>query len=259
MKLAHRHFIRLRKRQLLTIGVVVLLASLVGYILWSRQVWADYQVHYTQWRQEVGANAKKAAALPTGSSAERVKVVTAFDDVSHLIATTSQGACEVNPLVQWQEGIMESLKKKRSICQAIVKKVADFQVPLTEMTAYIKTDTSLSDTLAAIPQADELSEADFEKQLTAWSTAAVATSKLSGPDSFKSVQQLAAKQVAGVKVAWQEVIVANQAKDKKRYLAAQDSLAAALDSLDEISRTSQASFSSLSAKLKVASATAFDS
>lgn len=259
MKLAHRRLVALNKKQLLIVGAAIFLVCLAGYILWSSQVWGNYQAHYIQWQQEVGSDVKKAAMLSTGTSTERAKVVAVFDNVARRIATTSHGVCEVNPLVQWQEAMLSGVKTKRSICQTMVKKVVDFQLPLAETTAYIKADTLLADVFAAMPQTDELSVADFEKQLTAWSAASTATSKLTGPDSFKPVQQLAVKQVAAVKGAWQEVIAANQAKDKKRYLAAQDSLAAALDNLDEVSRTSQTSFLSLAAKLKTATVVAFDS
>lgn len=258
MKLAHRRLSALSRKQLLMIGGGVLLVCLVGYIVWSKQVWSDYQTHYTQWQQAVGTDAKKAATLPTGTSNERAKVVVAFDDVARRIATTSQGVCEVNPFIRWQEAVMADLKAKRSSCQTMAKKVVDLQSPLMETSAYLKADASLSDILSGIPQAEELSDADFEKQYTAWSTATDATGKLTAPDAFKPVQQLAFKQVSAVKVAWQALIAANQAKDKKRYLAAQGSLATALDGLDEVSLMSQKSFLAISVKLKTASAIAFE-
>lgn len=260
MKLAHQHLRRLHKKSLLIIGVSVILIGVIGYVAWSKQVWDGYQSHYTQWQQAIGASTQEASALPVATPAERATVVDRLAAITKHIQATSTDACEVSPFAQWQETLIAALKAKRATCQAMTKKLAEFRGSLVKTVEYAKADAALSTVLTFVPQSDELSDdAAISAQLAAWTKAADTVSKLTVSTEFKPIQQLALKQMTDVKAAWQEVIAANQAKDKKRYLAAQDKLAATLDGLDEISLTSQKAAATLTSKLKVTAAAAFDS
>lgn len=228
-----------------------------SYILWSKQIWAQFTPSYIQWHQSIKADIDRITALPISTNKEQDVVVARLTDVSNKINTEQRTVCTVNSLVQWQQKMVAVLNDAHVACQKMIASTAEFQKRLAIVIAYSKDDQVLAKIITSVPQSGELADDSWEKQVTAWGDAMKAAEKMSVSDAFKPMQQLAIKHMTATKAAWQEVIAAHQAKDKSKYLAAHSTLASAIDGFNEISVTSQQTFTKLSSELEAVSIDAF--
>lgn len=245
------------KKYLLIISSLVLVVLLGSYILWSKQTWAQFTPSYTQWQQGVQGDIEEINALPVSTSKEQDVVAAKLTDVSSRIEADYHTLCVLSPLVQWQQKVVSAFHDATISCQKMVANTVTFQKQLATVMAYNAADQALSKIIASVPQSGDLADDSWKKQVAAWDDAVKAAEKMSVSDTFKPTQQLAIKHMMTTKAAWQEIIAAHQAKDKPKYLAAQNTLASAIDGFDEISVTSQQTFTKLSSELEAATAVAF--
>jgi hypothetical protein len=131
--------------------------------------------------------------------------------------------------------------------------------PLQKVIAYIRDDNKLAAILATAPQSGELADTTWEAQVISWQKMITDIEGTTVSPVFTSVKVLAVTRSVAVKDAWQAVIAAHQAKDKAKYLAAQDDLAHALDELNEITITSEKELMPLTAELEKAVSSVLDS
>lgn len=252
MRLSHLRSLH-SKPHLLIIGGVLGVLLIGGYIVWSQHTWAQVTPASIQWHQGVRDDLNKIIALPTTNVKEQDVVATKLTMLSSRIDMEQQTVCVVIPVMQWQQKIISAFNDIRMTCEKKVASTVAFQKQLVRVIAYNKDDQALTKIIASVPQAGELADDTWEKQVIAWGDAIKATEKLVITNDFKPTQQLALKQMNAVKVAWQEVIAAHQAKDKQKYLAVQTVLASAIDGFDDVAVTSQQTFAKLSSGLEKAS------
>lgn len=257
MRLSRLRSLRSKKLNWFFITIALFILILGIYVLWSRQAWTQLTPHYTQWHQGLQAEVSSAAVLPATTAKEQDAVMAKLMGVSSKIDTDQRTVCTVHNLVQWQRKVISTFNDTYSACQKMVAATVDFQKQLTVVIAYHKNDQTLAGIIAAVPQAGELAEDTWEAQMIAWGDAAMTIEKMTATDSFKPTQQLAVEHATAIKAAWQDVIAAHQAKDKQKYLAAQGSLATAIDALNEVSLGSQQASMTLSGKLEKATQKAF--
>lgn len=257
MRLARLRPLRLKKRHIVIGGVLLLILVLGTYTLWSKQVWGQYKPSYMQWHQTVQASVGDAVALPVTNAKEQDIVFAKFKDVMRQIDAKQSTICTINPLIHWQQQIINSLKDAEVVCRQKATTVVAFKSQLKKVIDYNDDDQNLAKILVAIPKADELANDTWAKQAEAWDGAVKATEKLAISDDFKATRQLAVKQMTAMKMAWQEVIAAHQAKDKQKYVTAQATLATAIDGLDEITVASEKATVALSNDLEKATNSAF--
>ncbi|HET8884080.1 MAG TPA: hypothetical protein VFM68_01270 [Candidatus Saccharimonadales bacterium] len=261
MKLPHRFLAgvtRPSKKATIIIIVAIILVTIAGYSLWSRQVWAQYQPSYMQWHQDIQTSVDKAVTLPTTTEKERSAVTARFTDIVRHIKDTQQTTCWVPSGVEWQTNSIDSLADMQTDCQAMVSDMNEFKAQLQKITTYLHNDQALAKILAAIPQPDELADDKWSAQAGAWEKAIQSAKDLSVGDAFQPTKTLAVKQMTTVKNAWKDVIAAHKAKDKKQYLAAQAALATAYDELHKVTTTSKKTVTSLLVALQKIFAATFD-
>ncbi|MDB5187321.1 MAG: hypothetical protein JWM07_793 [Candidatus Saccharibacteria bacterium] len=251
MRLPSVSSLRSKKRLLIICGGLGVLL-IAGYIVWSQYTWGQFTPTYTAWHQGVKDDIGKIIALPTTNVKEQDAVATRLVELSSKIDAEHQAVCVVTPIVQWQQEVIPAFNDARMACKKQVASIAEFQKRLTTVIAYSKDDQALTKIIASVPQVSELADDTWEKQVVAWDIAIKSTEKRVIADDFKPTQQLALKQMNAVKSAWQEIISAHQAKDKQKYLAAQTTLASAIDGFSEVATTSQRTFAKLSNELEVA-------
>jgi hypothetical protein len=231
---------RLRSKKYLIIASLVLLAFLMGgYILWSKQLWAQYTSTYVQWHQEFNTEIKAVSVLPTTTVKEKNALLDRLDGMSQRISSQQANLCAMTPLVQWQQRAIPAYESARNDCQKKLTAVVSFQNQLDSVIAYIKNDQDLAKILATASPASELEDGVWGEQVAAWSKAIDLTGKLSVSAAFKSTQQQALDRMTAVKVAWQELIAAHQLKDKAKYIDAQNKLGTAYDGLNDVSAASE--------------------
>jgi hypothetical protein len=239
-------------------GNILLCILVIGtYILWSKQVWGQYTPTYVQWHQAIQANVSTAVALPATNAKEQDVVFAQFKDIMRQIDAKQSTLCTINPLIHWQQQVINSLKDMETTCQQKVAAIVMFKSQLKKVIDYNNDDQNLARILTAIPKADELADDTWVKQVEVWDGAVKATEKLAISDNFKATRQLAVEQMTAIKTAWQEVIAAHQAKDKQKYITAQATLATAIDGLDEIAVASEKATIALSNDLGKAANSAF--
>ncbi|MDB5187242.1 MAG: hypothetical protein JWM07_714 [Candidatus Saccharibacteria bacterium] len=190
--------------------------------------------------------------LPVPTAKEQSVVSARLKAISLRIEGDQHAVCGVHSLIQWQQNIIPTFKNTRADCQKIVASVVDFQKQLAKIIAYDNDDQALAGILSTVPQMSEVAEDAMEARMTAWDNTAKNIEKMKVSDAFKLTQQTASKHSMAIKIAWADIIAAHQAKDKQKYLAAQNSLAAAIDDFNEVSNTSQQSVAVLAGDLEKA-------
>lgn len=250
--------LRTKKRLIVSISILLVGLLVIGYMAWSAREWSQLIPRYTQWHQGVKATINDTLALPTGTSAEKDRVITALKGVSDTITTDRRTICSVSPLILWQQAIVSAHKAAHATCQQKLSDVDVLQKRLMAVVAYNENDRDLATTIAvAAPSTNDLAENAWTQQTSAWTDAVGVVSDMSVVDSFESTQRVALAQMTAIKTAWQEIVASHEAKDKQKYLAAQNALAIAIDGLDEVSLTSQQAFLKLASELESTSQKAF--
>jgi hypothetical protein len=255
----HYDMIRLSRLRQLHSKKYLILASILlsvfligGYALWSKQVWAQYGVTYAKWHQELNAKMRAISVLPTTTVKEQDVILDQFDGVSQRISFKQADLCTVTPLVQWQQRFIAVYESARSDCQKKMTDIVSFQKQLDSVIAYIKNDHELAKIIATATPAGELADGVWGNQVSTWGKAIDSAGKLSVSAAFQPTRQQALDRMTTVKVAWQELIVAHQLKDKVKYIEAQNKLGAAYDGLNDVSVASEKNSAILTDLLSVA-------
>jgi hypothetical protein len=251
--------LRSKKHVIILVGSVLVLISAGSYVLWSKQVWDAYQPTYTQWHQTLKTDIAALAEAPTASPDDRKAVLSSFERVTKQADVANQTLCQIHPAVAWQANIWHNLQAVRTDCATTVASAAKLGDPFQKVTTYIQDDNKLAAIITTAPQSSELADDAWEAQVTAWQKMTTDIESTSASAAFAPVKKLAVTQVTAVKDAWQAVITAHQAKDKAKYLAAQDSLAHALDGLSEITVMSEKELQPLTIELEKAISGVIDS
>lgn len=237
------------KKRLIIIGVIVLALSVGGYILWSKHVWAQYAASSTQWHQGIKSDITTLTELPVASSKDENALLVRIKQVSQRIASDQASICDVNPLVGWQRQFIEGYGSAISACQKMSANVTLFQKRLTVTADYMKDDLALAKIMTTVNPPGELAEDTWDKQVAIWAEAVKATGDLSVSPAFKPTQQRAVEKMTAIKAAWQELVAANQLKDKTKYLDAQNKLGTAYDGLNDVRTDSEKSLTSVTDSL----------
>jgi hypothetical protein len=239
MRLSHMRPLHSKKRITILIGILLIIIMAGSYTLWSKQMWDAYQPAYIQRHQTLKDDIDKLIKAPTATPQDRKAVLGKLENMTRQIDVFGQKLCDVHPAAAWQAGVWRDLKSAQNDCSAIMKKVAKLGDPLQRVTAYIQDDNKLALILTAAPQPGELADDTWAAQAALWKKTGTDIENMSASSAFTPVKKLAVTNVTTVKDAWRAVSAAHQAKDKVKYLAAQDGLAHALDGLNEITVMSE--------------------
>jgi len=235
-------------------GVVLLVAV---YAFWSKYTWDEYETRYTGWHSSTRGQVGDAFALPATTDKERNNKLSALKKASDAIITAKSSLCSVNNLVGWQRfiGALHNREKK---CQEMMGAAATFAEKTKGAIGYLESEKALTAIISSIPsQKPELVESDWAAQAAAWHAAAGKVDTLAANANFAPVKQVAQITTKKIDAAWQEIIAANAAKDKARYLKAQSQLADSYGTLGDITGVSTKQLKTLLDPLQLAYKAAF--
>lgn len=248
------------KRSVLMVGVGILLilAIVGGYMLWSKQVWAEYTPSYTQRHQEIQSNIKEAATLPVTNAKEQDATLARLKDVSSNMATEQKALCTVNIWVQWQQQMISAYRDAQDACREKASDITTFQNQLNLVIIFIENDRALAKIIDTVVPPNELADNAWGEQEVAWNSAIAAATKLSVSDAYKPTQQRAVEKMTAVKQGWIEFVAAHQQKDKVKYLAAQSKIGTSYDELNAIADESTKGLNALTKVLNASYVRAFN-
>lgn len=259
ISLPRMRLLRSKKRIAVLVAMLVVVISIGCYGLWSKQTWDAYQPAYMQQHQNLKNDINKLVQAPTATPEDRTAILKGLESVSRQTDVSSQRQCQVSPVVAWQAKVWRNLEAAQDNCATTMTSATKLGSPLQKVTAYIQDDNKLAAILATAPQSGELADSTWEAQVASWQKMITDIEGTTVSPAFVSVKTLAATRTTAVKDAWQAVIAAHQAKDKAKYLAAQDDLARALDELNEITITSEKELTPLTTELEKAISSVLDS
>jgi hypothetical protein len=247
-----------RNRLIVGCVLLILLVGLGSYVLWSKQVWSQYTPSYTAWRTELKTAVDRAIKLPVTTKMERVEATKHFKILAESMSDKQETVCVTNPLVQWQGQFMKSLNEDRMACGVVAANVKEFHKRLLAVVAYSDDDQELAKILSTISQPEGLNEDALPEQSHTWNAAIETVKKMSVSEDFKPTQQRAVEKMTSLKMAWEALNAAHQAKDKTKYMVALAAVGASYDGLDEITTTTEATLANLAKGLQVGYQKAFN-
>ncbi|MET0980113.1 MAG: hypothetical protein ABWX90_02555 [Candidatus Saccharimonadales bacterium] len=259
MRLRRLRSLHPKKLVIILTCVLLVVIGVSVYAFWSKSVWDAYQPSYINQHQNLKNDINKLVKAPTTTSDDRKVVLSGLEHASQQTDMSSQTMCRVHSAVAWQTKVWRNLESAQAACVETMTNLSKIGSPLQKATAYIKDDNKLAAILAAVPQSGELADDAWQSQIDSWQKAETEASAMTVSPAFSPVKKLAVSQLSAVKAAWQAVVAAHQAKDKTKYLAAQDNLATALDELNEIPILSEKELGGLTEELAVQVSEALDS
>ena len=147
--------------------------------------------------------------------------------------------------MRWQQQLIDEYRNIQAECQKDLASLISFQKELDVALAYVESDQQLAAIIAAVAPASELADDAWSDQVAVWNKAIESTRKLSVSAEFKPTLEQAIDQMTTVASAWRELIVADESKDKAKYVAAHKNLGTMFDGLNDIVTGSELRLSSV--------------
>lgn len=239
MKVALRQNLNRNKRQWWIYGGIVAAVIIIGiYIGCSVMAWSAFDRKTTETVSIIHEKTDKAFKQKVTDAKNRQEKIQAIEAV--YASVLEQKPCEIGAIYRWQQAVIGSLKASTEKCEVQLKKLHGFSNSVNNMMAYLKNERQLAGILSEVTTASALADAEWGTALQKWTDAEKKVTQLSSVDSFTASKQLAVQRISSVKAAWQEVIAASQAKDRKRYEAATVSLGQTYAALVDIKGASEA-------------------
>lgn len=231
-----------------SVGVMIV-GALTAYVLWSVSTWSQYETVSKAWHEEVKADTSSVLALPADTAEKRNHKRTALKAVTNEIQNEGAAICTPHGLLDWQRS-MAYAKPKVEACQKQVAVLEEFRNSLNSVTDYLENEQSVTSAFAAAGYPEKISDKDLGAQVTAWQNVDSLVSKITPVTSFSPVKTEAANVAKAIIAAWQAVIVANEAKDKKKYEDSVAGLTAAYKGIEGVTARSTQQFDQLSRALE---------
>lgn len=230
-------FIRNHRRLMLVLGVVVIvLALLIGYFFWSKNSWQSYETRYTQQFSDVHKQMGDVLALQSDTTEEQAAKLQGFKDISAHIDDLKD-SCTVGSLVGWQRSFFQ-LSEKEKQCQDKLTSLTAFKEKTVVAIHYLEDEKALAAVLSGAPHTDKnVEEKDWQGYASGWHSAADATKSMIVSAAFDPVKQKASELTGALASGWDEVIAASGAKDKSRFVKAQEEIMRTYNGLGSIADT----------------------
>lgn len=239
-------------------GSILFILLVSGYILWSRQLWAEYTPRHMQWQQDIKAEVAKAIVLPSTNDKQREELQTQIESTARRISIEQKNICKIPVIVSWQQRLIAQYKDMQVACQREVTNIVLFQERLDSVIVYLKDDQALAKISASIAPPGAIADTAWGRQIDEWGRATADVKRMHVSPAFRPTQLVAIDRMTTVKLAWQELIVAHQQKDKAKYAAAQNQLGVSYDGLNAITLSDNKSLTSLIGAVSEAYVKAFD-
>ena len=230
-------FIRNHRRLMIILAVVVIvLAALIGYFFWSKNSWQMYETRYSQQFSDVYKQMGDVLALQSDTTEEQATKLQGFKDISGRIDALKD-SCTVGSLIGWQRSLFQ-LSEKEKQCQDKLTSLTTFKEKAAIAISYLEDEKALAVILSAAPHTDKaVEEKDWQVYASGWQSAADATKAMTVSAAFDPVKQKANELTGALASGWSEVIAASGAKDKNRFMKAQEELMRTYNGLGSIADT----------------------
>lgn len=248
MKLRKTAF-KLTKGRVVLLAVTVLLILTGAYAYWSFRVWGNYENSYTTWRQDIGQDIDAALQLSTASSDDRLKKITALEEVTTTISD-KQSICDMSGVFAWQRGI-GGLASRTDTCSEIMDVTTAYRDSLNGVLAYLKAEREIASIIDATATNSKQTEKTWDTQLAAWTKAVGDIGNVQAPEEFTSTKEYALKYAKKMESTWRGVIAAHKAQNKSKYLKAYADLVSAHEMLATLASKSQDGFTAITKNLQV--------
>lgn len=210
---------RLHRPSRRTAIILVISLSLVGlgglYAWQSLRAWSGYEARLMSERSEY--DALRSAALNGDSPKDRLAAIQRLDDK---LQKRSE-LCQMNPLYSWQAQVIPQLKAGVKECRDKVRQLDRLVVPLRALREYLEASEKVSAILEGLNPGEALKENNWKTNGLA--RAKKAADELKGLTVGGDAQKLKNRAVELAQTLvkeWQDLIKANDAKDKTAFLAA---------------------------------------
>ncbi|MBC7868967.1 hypothetical protein H7X69_02190 [Candidatus Saccharibacteria bacterium] len=252
-----KSIIRTKKAWLVVGAATVLFVLALGYLLYSLQIWRNYEQDYQVWQTTTKNDLSTVLSLPMTSSKEREQKLAKLKAIAVDLNTQQANMCRISPLTGWQANFngIETVQKQ---CNTVTSKVKGFITELGVTTAYLTDERILANSLATLTsQPTQPDEKTWAQVAAVWHKFGVEITAMKPDVSFKSTNKVAVTVVTGIDTAWQELLAAHSAQNKARFVTAQAGLAAAYNTLGTITAENDKQLSLLDKKLSQAYSAAF--
>ena len=232
-------------------GIVAIFMSAGLYIWWSTASWDNYERQYHSVSESVDSRLEAVFSLQSDTGEEKQVKLAMLSTLRDDLTTKFDLLCLPQALVAWQK-VFKAYAEREQACSKTKVALGTFRDALGEAVAYLQDERALAKHLSAAPVQGEVSETEFETQLTAWRRVFDAVKDANSGGRSEAVKQVAVGVTAGVVKSWEEVIASHQAKNKERYIKATQDLAASFDKLNEITTKDVEQMSFIADRLKEA-------
>lgn len=212
---------------------VVLLASVGGYIWWSKASWDSYEKHYSSVKGDLSSKLEAVFSLQSDTHQEKQEKLARLKALEENFANLDGSLCAPNALIAWQK-LIKGYANRESSCKSVQASVNTFRDSLKQAVNYLENEATLAKLIAVAPGQAEVGEVDFDGQLTTWRSVHESIKSTSASGKFENVKGAAVTASEDLVRAWEEVAAGHKAKDKVKYVKATQDLALAYDKLETI-------------------------
>lgn len=224
-------------------GVSIALLLLGGYIAASSMAWSAFNQKTDETVGAIRTVADSAFKQKTPDVSSRDKKIKAIEMVHTRILQYEQ--CNISGFYAWQEAIVASYKTSMQRCKAQAKQLHAFSDAVNNLIVYLKNERKLADILHHAVASSALDEAEWGAEIQKWVDIEKNVSQLSSVGTFSKSKEAALLRIKSIIAVWQELISANQAKDRKKYEAAAGRLGQSYTMLREVKDISEIQIGSL--------------
>ncbi len=252
-----KSIIRTKKAWLFVGAATVFVVLALGYLLYSLQIWRNYEQDYKVWQTTTKNDLSAVLSLPMTSLKEREQKLAKLQAIAADLKTQQSNMCHVRPLTGWQTNF-EGIGVVQKQCNAVASKVEGLITELGVIMAYLTNERTLTTSLTGlISQPAQPDEKTWDQVAAAWHKFGAEIAAMKPDVSFESTKKVAVTAVTGIDTAWQELLAAHTAKDKPRFVMARAGVMAAYDALGAITAENDKQVSLLDKKLSQAYSAAF--
>lgn len=211
------------KRFMVIVAVSIGFVAVAGLYTWqSIGAWKSYESRLMA--EEADYTTLKNTALSADTSKERLAAIRKLDDKLDARDTL----CAMNGLYAWQAVVIPPLREGVKRCEAKVKQLGLVAVPLKALREYLEAGEKIQAIVKNLKPGAALTESNWTVNgLERAKKAAAELKALRLSGDAATLKSQAGKLCDSLIVAWQNLIKANDAKDKTAFLSASVAVAKA--------------------------------
>ena len=215
---------RRSKKLIVLIGLGVLAAAIIAYIVMSILAWRAFQDSNTVTLEGFKDTVTKSIGNETAPE-------NTTNAISSLVKNAPKNTCDISPVFSWQR-ILPPLDSLVTSCQQRNTFIQSTSTALTTLSDFLSSEqaaaTALKNTLAATAETT-----DYAAAQVAWSRLSSDQSLIKN-ELFKDVGDIIRSKSTGISAAYKNLIAANKNENREAFDTAKKELETAYEGLKEI-------------------------